>query len=370
MPEPGDEKPVAPRDDAPVAGDRETDEAVLRSLGVPEELITGASGSGPLSAFFESLPRRGAEARTVTVADIEAQGGPPLPQMRELMLALGFEPPKPDEPSFTPEEAQAFIALWHQQHLWPFDEAVQIMRLYGRLMARIAQASVQQWFAVAEPRLRAAEPDEAQRALAAAESFDALLPAAEVVLTGVHRRWVEREAAQIAVRAAESRTDAGLFGGLSEVSILFCDLKDFTAFADRQGDGAAIRIIDDLAGIVTVERGEQASLTKLLGDGFMIVYPAPRPAVEAAIRIMDAMRAPHRPAIHASVHHGRALPREGDYFGATVNLAARLLTLAEADELLVTAPVVERCTELAWEHCGSERFRGFSDEIQVFRLSR
>jgi adenylate cyclase len=353
-----------------VAPERETDEAVLRSLGVPEELISHASGSGPLSAFFESLPRRGAAARTVTAADIEAEGGLPLPQMRELMLALGFTPPEPHDPAFTPEEAQAFIGLWRQQHLWPFDEAVQIARLYGRLLARIAQASVQQWFAVAEPRLRAAEPDEAQRARAAAESFDALLPVADSLLTGVHRRWVEREAAQIAVRSAESRADAGLFGGLDEVSILFCDLKDFTAFADRQGDGAAIRIIDQLASTVTLERGEEASLTKLLGDGFMIVYPAPLPAVEAAVRIMEVMRAPEVPAIHASVHHGRAVPREGDYYGTAVNLAARLLTLAEGDELLVTAPVVERCPNLAWEHCGSERVRGVSEAVQVFRLRR
>ena len=345
-------------------------EAVLRSLGVPEEALSGATQREDLfSAFFEALPRIGAAERTVSAAEIEARGGLPVSKLQELMLAMGLPAPQPHEPAFTPKEAQAFADLRQQQDLWPFEDAVQIARLYGRLLARIAHASVHQWFAVAEPRLRAAEQDEAQRAIAAAESFDRLLPAADALLTGIHRRWVEREAAQIALRSAESRTD-GLLSGLTEVSILFCDLKDFTAFADRQGDGAALRIIDQLATTVTRERGDEAGLTKLLGDGFMIVYPEPLPAVQAVGRIMRAMAAHGSPAIHASVHHGRAVPREGDYFGSAVNLAARLLTLADRDELLVTAPVVERCPGFDWEHCGSERVRGVSDDVEVFRLRR
>lgn len=359
------------RDDPSVASGRDAETEVLRSLGVPEEAIAGASRHGDLlAAFFESLPLRGATDRTVTAAEIEAGGGTPVAQLRELMVAMGLPSPEPDEPAFTSHEAQAFTDLWNQRDLWPFEDAIQIARLYGRLLARIAQASVQQWFAVAQPRLLATQPDDAGRTIAAARSFDRLLPAAETLLTGIHRRWVEREAAQIAVRTAEARAAGPLLSGVGEVTILFCDLKDFTAFADRQGDGAAIRLIDRFANTVTQERGDEARLTKLLGDGFMIVYSEPAPAVQAATRIMAAMRDPQAPAIHTSIHHGRAAPREGDYFGSAVNLAARLLALAEADELLATAPVVERCPDLDWQHCGAERFRGVSDEVEVFRLRR
>jgi adenylate cyclase len=343
--------------------------AVLRRLGVPEEVIARADERGDLlSAFFESLPVRLAADRTITAAEIEAGGGMPVAQLQEMVHALGLPRPEPDEPAFNADEARAFTELWRQQDIWPFEEGIQIARLYGRLLARIAQASVHQWFAVAEPRMREAEPDERQRTLAFADRFDRLLPVADALLVGVHRRWVEREAAQIAVRTAEARAATGLFSGLAEVSILFCDLKDFTAFADRQGDGAAVRIIDRMATTVMRERGDEAGLTKLLGDGFMLVYPEPLPAVEAARRIMDAMRQPDTPAIHASVHHGPAVMREGDYFGSAVNLAARLLALAERDELLGTAPVVERSPEFEWEHCGSERVRGVSDEVDVYRL--
>jgi adenylate cyclase len=74
--------------------------------------------------------------------------------------------------------------------------------------------------------------------------------------------------------------------------------------------------------------------------------------------------------VHASVHHGRVIPREGDYFGTAVNLAARLLALAARDELLATEAVVARCPGFEWVHCGGERVRGVSGEIQVFRLRR
>jgi adenylate cyclase len=344
-------------------------EDVLRAAGVPEEAIERVQGrEDPLSAFFESIPLRGASDRTVTPAQIEAGGGMPVGQSQELMRAFGLPPPEPDEPAFTPDEAQALDELWRHQDIWPFDLGVQIARLYGRLLARIAQASVQQWLAVAEPRLRAAEPDEGRRTIAAADSFDRLLPVADSLLAGVHRRWVEREAAQIAVRTAESGPAAALLSGVAQVSILFCDLKDFTAFADRQGDGAAVRIIDHFASTVMEARGEEAGLTKLLGDGFMVVYPEPGPAVTAGRRIIQEMRSADKPGVHASVHHGAAVPREGDYFGQSVNLAARLLALAERDELLATTPVIERCPDFEWEHCGSEHMRGFADQVQVYRL--
>lgn len=342
---------------------------ILRAVGVPEEAIDRSRRHGdPLGAFFESLPLRAGADRTVSAADVEAAGGMPAEQSRELMRAFGLPAPDPEEPAFSPAEAAALTELWRQQDLWPFEEGIQIARLYGRLMARIAQASVQQWLSVVEPRLRDTERDVRRRTIAAADSFDRLLSVTDVLLTGVHRRWVEREAAQIAVRNAEAGPAAELLRGVAQVTILFCDLKDFTAFADRQGDGAAVRIIDRFAGTVMEERGEEAGLTKLLGDGFMVVYPEPRPAVHAGQRIIAAMRSPGQPGVHASIHHGPAVPREGDYFGAAVNLAARLLTLAERDELLATAPVVERSPEFEWEHCGSERMRGLSDEVQVFRL--
>jgi class 3 adenylate cyclase len=343
---------------------------VLRTFGVPEDAIALALERGDaLGAFFETLPLRGAAGRTVSAAEIEAGGGMPADNIARLMQAFGLPGAAPDEPTFTQEEADVLGELWRQRDVWTFELSIQIARVYGRLLARIAHASVQLWFSVVEPRVQAAAPDERARVLTASEGFERLLPIADTLLVGVHRRWVEREAAQIAVRNAELGRGGDALVGSVEVSFLFCDLKDFTAFADRQGDDAAVRIIDRFTAVVTREQGPDARLTKLLGDGFMCAYPSPELAVEAGARIIDGMSAPGQPGVHASVHHGRAIPREGDYFGAAVNLTARLLGAADRDELVATRPVVELATDFEWTPAGTVRVRGIAADVEVFKLT-
>jgi adenylate cyclase len=342
---------------------------MLRTFGVSEPAIARAIELGESEAgIAEIIPARGAAARTVSAAQIEASGGMPVERIGELMEAFGIPLPVAEEPAFTPDEARVLEQLWQLRDVWPFELSVQLGRIYGRLLARIAHASVRLWASVVEPRLQAADLDDRLRVLAAAETFDALLPVADTLLIGIHRRWIEREASQIAIRGAEREAGEEALPGAVEVSILFCDLKDFTAFADRQGDGDAVRIIDQFATVVTREHGPAARLTKWLGDGFMLIYPVPGLAVAAGVRIINGMRAPDRPGVHASVHHGHAIPREGDYFGSVVNLTARLLGAAGRDELVATRPVVERCPDLSWQPGGTHRLRGVDAPVEVFKL--
>ncbi len=343
-------------------------EEALREFGVSEEAIARARERGdPVDAFFESLPVRAAIDRTVSPAQLEQRGGPPPAQVAELMLGFGLPAPGADDPAFSAAEAEALITLWAGREVFPFELAVRTARLYGRLLSRIAQSEMQNWFAVVEPRLRASAGEEADRAALTARSFDGLMPVAEAMLNGVHRRWIEHEAAQVAVRSAEARAAERLKGAVA-AAILFCDLKDFTAYADLNGDIAAAEKVDHFANVVVRERGPGARLTKLLGDGFMLVYPEARPAVDAGLRIIDAMRQEDQPGVHASAHHGFAVPLEGDYFGTAVNVAARLLVLAECDELVATSSVVEQCPDLRWRSAGRRRLRGVSEEVEIYRL--
>jgi adenylate cyclase len=342
---------------------------VLRAFGVSENGIARAIELGDSTAgIAEIIPARGAAARTVSAAQIEASGGMPVERIGELMEAFGLPLPAPEELAFSPDEARVLKQLWQLREVWPFELSVGLGRIYGRLLARIAHASVQLWVNVVEPRLQAPAVEDRLSVLAAAEAFDGLLPVADALLTGVHRRWIEREASQIAILGAERDAGDQALPGAVEVSILFCDLKDFTAFADREGDVAAVRIIDQFASVVTREHGSEARLTKWLGDGFMLVYPRPAPAVAAGVRIIDGMRAPDGPGVHASIHHGLAIPREGEYFGSMVNLTARLLGVAGRDQLVATRQVVQRCPDVSWWPDGTHRIRGLQAPVEVFKL--
>lgn len=342
----------------------------LRAYGASEEEIEHALISGePQRALLDTVVRHSSEGRTVSLSDIEARGGHPVEALSALMEAFGLPTTDAHEPAFTPEEAEAFIRLWSLRETWPLDVAVQLSRVYGRLLARIAHSSVQLWVSVLEPDLRE-HPQDYERLVARMSDVEQLLPLADVLLAAVHRRWLEREFAQVAFREAPEVVVPGTPAAV-EVSFLFCDLKDFTAYADRVGDTAAVRMIDQFAAIVTRERGPEARLTKLLGDGFMCAYPTPQLAVDAGARIIREMAAVREdPGVHASVHHGLAIPREGDYFGAAVNLTARLLARADRDELVATRVVADACVGVSWEPVGSMRVRGIASAVEVFRLRR
>jgi class 3 adenylate cyclase len=351
-----------------VASDELTER--LEAMGLPAEAIAAAIERGdPAGAVFESVLMPGRAERTVSLVEIEARGGLPVDRMQELIAATGLPAPRPDEPCMSPEEAAVFERIPDLVGVWPASLQLQVMRVYGRLLGRIAQAETQAFRLYAEPALRDTDdPEGTIRAIKAA--FEALLPMADPLITGIHRRWVEHELAQAAVSAAEQRSDALGLPGSADVTFVFLDLKDFTQYSSIEGDAAGLAAIDRFSDVVTRARGYDCRLTKALGDGFMLVYGDPMEAVRTASEVVDAMRDPSVPGVHASAHRGIALAREGDYFGGAVNLAARLLAAADGDELVATDTVVESTRErFDWEPAGHVDVRGVAEPVRLHRLA-
>ena len=344
------------------------DDAVerLQAIGIEPEAIERALERGdPDAAIFDSVLLPGMAERTVSARDIQARGGPTATDVVAIMQAYGLPAPELDAPAFTEEEADAFVEMAGLTDIWPVDIPLQIARVSGRLLARIAQTEMQLFRVYVEPRLRADGRDTAESLALVREAFERLLPLADPFLVGVHRRWIEHELAQEAVSAVESH---GLKGGV-EAAFLFVDLKDFTAYADSHGDTAAVTAIDRFTDIVTPHRGDDFRFTKGLGDGFMLVYADPCSAVRSGAAIIEATRHHRMPGVHASVHYGVSILREGDYFGSSVNLAARMLNAAGRDELVATKPVVDACgADYGWDSIGAKRVRGMDELTEIFRL--
>jgi adenylate cyclase len=321
-------------------------------------------------AVFEAALLPGRLERTVTPAAIEAEGGLDVGEIAELMEAFGLPRPSPADPTFTSEEARVLVALGGLDELWPAKVRLQVARAYGAMLSGIARTEWQAFQMYTEPRARARGGDPAGQLRAIQAAFGRLLPLADPLLLGVHRRWVEHQIAQGAVRAAELHLGPVRLPGAVEVTFLFCDLKDFTAYAETSGDAAAIEAIDRFFDVVARERREGGQFVKSLGDGAMLVYRDPVDAVADGSRVIAAMRTPGLPGVHASVHRGTAIARSGDYFGGAVNVAARLLALARRDELLATAEVVEACGDAhAWTPTGERTLRGVTTPVSVYRLA-
>jgi class 3 adenylate cyclase len=344
--------------------------ASLVELGIAPEVAEAAVQRGdPESAVFDPVLLRERLARTVTPAAIEAQGGPPATEISDIVEAFGFPRPAPDQPTWTPEEAHTFVELQKLGDVWPGELTLQLARVYGEMLARIAGAEIQAFRHYSVPLLRRAELDLMAQLRAVQAAFERLLPLADPLIMGVHRRWVEHELAQAAVRDAEVRAGDVPLPGAVGVAFLFCDLKDYTSFAEVEGDAAAIVAIDLFFDTITRERGEGGRIVKTLGDGAMLAYDDPIQAVATGAQVIRAMRSSQMPGVHASVHYGKAIARGGDYFGGSVNLAARLLSLGGRDELLATEPVVMASRDAyAWESIGEHVIRGMQSPVAVFRL--
>jgi adenylate cyclase len=313
-------------------------------------------------AVFEPVLRPERVRRTVSARDIEKAGGLPAEDVLAMIQGFGLSASDADEPWFTEEEARVFIALPNLEALWPRDAYLQVARVYGQALAEIARAEVQSFRRnltddlVAEAHLRELR-----------DGVETLLPLADPILAGIHRRWVEHELAQASVSVAEAEDRAAHLGA-AHVVLLFVDIKGFTAYVDTTGDRAGIAAIEQFDRVVVEEKGS-GRIVKALGDGFMLAYEDATDAVAAAHAMMRRMPRELGPALHASVHEGLALYRGGDYFGRAVNLAARLLGLSGTDELIATRAVADGTTErFAWEPRGTTQIRGFREPIEIFRL--
>ncbi len=327
-------------------------------------------GDEPLQdAVFEPVLRPERMRRTISARDIEKSGGIAADEVIEMVKAFGLSITDPDEPWFTEEEAHVFIELVNLASLWPRENYMRVSRVYGQALANIARAEVQSFMRRVSAELAAHEDDEATELDELRRGMEALLPLADPIIAGVHRRWIEHELAQVSVHVAEQDERRAAALGADHVALLFIDIKNFTAYVDTAGDAAGIAAIEQFDRIVIEEQGEHGHLVKALGDGFMLAYPDATEAVAAAHAMIRRM--PHElgPALHGSVHEGLALHRGGDYFGRTVNLAARLLGLSGTGELLVTRPVVQSSAHrFLWEPRVTTHIRGFRDPIEIYRL--
>lgn len=131
--------------------------------------------------------------------------------------------------------------------------------------------------------------------------------------------------------------------GDADVTVVFTDLGKFSDWTLRVGDRAALGWLREVSAevepLITANRGE---LVKRLGDGLMVVFGDVDGALEfmiAARDAVDALAGPDRPRMRCGAHLGRPSRLGGDYFGADVNIAARVAGAAAPGEVLVSSTV-------------------------------
>ncbi len=155
-----------------------------------------------------------------------------------------------------------------------------------------------------------------------------------------------------------------------DATFLFADIAGYTALTEAHGDEEAATLVADFCAAVKSELPSiGGSHIKTIGDALLLRIPDPGDAIVLGLRITHELMTGHgSPAMRVGLHHGSAVERDGDYFGATVNLAARVAGLASGGEVLVTARTAALVPELegvVYESRGRQVLRNVREPIEL-----
>jgi adenylate cyclase len=312
-----------------------------------------------------------------TVAGLAADISLTTETLLRVITAFGIPRPDADGHLFVGDEVhlRRFVEAWR-----PLGDEVLLVRaarVYGDALRR----AVEGWIGIfeetavdpladraipwVEMRRRVAEPG--LRILDTSRAMVPWLVDHHLVqqLNRLNFDSIERLLALAGVTAAAPR---------SVSAVVFADLAGYTRLTEELGDEAAAAAATRLATIADdIAQRHQGRLVKLLGDGVMLHFARPIDALSAAIALRDAMAPTGLPPAHVGIDAGGVIRRESDFFGRTVNIAARLATAAGPGEILVTEALVDAVRAVggrpvALTRLAPLRLKGIDGPVAVFRV--
>jgi pimeloyl-ACP methyl ester carboxylesterase len=154
-------------------------------------------------------------------------------------------------------------------------------------------------------------------------------------------------------------------------TLLFTDIVDSTAIADRIGDERWRNLLYAHDNVVRTEldrfRGVEVKST---GDGFLARFDAPARAIRCALAITSGVQ-PLELEVRAGLHTGEIHIVEGDVEGISVHIASRVADLAPPSEVVMSRTVKDLIagSGIELEDYGTYELKGVPDEWQLFRAT-
>jgi class 3 adenylate cyclase len=190
------------------------------------------------------------------------------------------------------------------------------------------------------------------------------------------RTSVDVVADAVAEEKPDLRTQASPDG---TVTILFSDIEGFTSMTERLGDGRAHSLLQIHNRLIREEVFRYGGLeVKAQGDGFMVAFASARRALLCAIAVQRTL-ARNVPQdreeairVRIGLHTGKAIKEGADFFGTTVNLAARITAQGRGGEILVSGALKELTESAGDLRFGSPRaveLKGVTGTRTVFPVA-
>jgi len=345
----------------------------LEQAGVPLEGLASAVRDGVLSFSFLDVGAydRFAGLSGTTFQQLSAQTGIPLELLMVVRETFGFAEPRPDD--HVHHNELSVVPLIQLQLAKGFRPVVieRWLRVYGDTLRRLAETEAAWWNSEVEMALLESGMTEGEMLQAQADLGSQMTPLIEQALLAIYHGQQEHAWSQVFVEHVEGALEgAGLYRRLDRPpAMCFLDLTGYTRLTEERGDEAAADLAARLAGLVRRSSQEHGGTpVKWLGDGVMFYFREPRDAVLAAIEMVELVGRQGLPPAHVGIHAGPVVYQEGDYFGRTVNIAARIAEYARPGEVLVSREVVDAADggPVTFTEVGPVELKGVSSPLRLY----
>lgn len=164
---------------------------------------------------------------------------------------------------------------------------------------------------------------------------------------------------------------------VSQGAVLFADVSGSTKLYETAGDAAGLSIVAACLEIFVQQTGAAGGrVVKTIGDAILAVFESADAAARAAIGMQQRIDAlppagGHKIAVRVGFHEGQVVERQDDLFGDTVNLAARLVQVAHAGQIILSGDTACALSEELRVGCRSLHavpVKGKANEVAIFEL--
>ena len=349
----------------------------LDAIGVDAKAIAGALASGDLTLGYVEFGGRRPPRSDRTFAQLSEEIDITFSMLERIYVAFGLPRPAPDE--YVREEDLQLLKIVPVLFGAGVSEGevLRLARVWGDSARRVAQfQSHYLHHSIEEPFRR--------RGLRDNEAFEAALREVSVrsgrsgedLLGWLYRRHSEAfETEHLFDHVETALEDAGVHRREPRhvEACAFADLSGYTRLTEEAGDEVAAQVSVKLAELVNEVASRHAgAVVKMLGDGVLFHFKDPQDAVMASLEILDRVQPAGLPPAHVGVNAGPMIYEEGDIFGRTVNIAARIASQAGPDQVFLGEDVLHHVEPNGFRvvEAGAFELKGIEKPLTLYEAIR
>jgi adenylate cyclase len=349
----------------------------LEQAGVPLEGLAEAIRDGALSFSFMDVSAfdQFAGLSGTTFQQLSARTDIPLELLMVVREAFGFAEPRPEDT--VREDELSVVPVIELQLSEGFSPVVieRWLRVCGDSLRRVAETETAAWRSELVMPLLESGVAESEMLEAQADLGSQMAPLREQALLAIYHGQQEHIWSNGFVEHVEGALEGvGLYSRLDRPpAMCFLDITGYTRLTEERGDEAAADLAARLAHLVRRSAQEHGGTpVKWLGDGVMFYFPEPGDAVLAAVEMVEVVGSHGLPPAHVGIHAGPVVFQEGDYFGRTVNMAARIAEYARPGEVLVSQEVVDAAdaAPVSFVEIGPVELKGVPGTLRLYSARR